>query len=131
MIFIMGLFETAGVASILPFLAVLANPESVTENELLMQAYHMVGSADPQSFLVILGLGVLAILVISNGFSALTTWRLLRFIYMSGHTLSNRLLRQYLGMPLLILTLNAQHLSEYLTSDIRIFCRRPPRACVA
>jgi hypothetical protein len=31
----------------------------------------------------------------------------------------------------LILTLNAQHLSEYLTSDIRIFCRRPPRACVA
>jgi transposase len=32
---------------------------------------------------------------------------------------------------LLILTLNAQHLSEYLTSDIRIFCRRPPRACVA
>jgi hypothetical protein len=35
------------------------------------------------------------------------------------------------GLPLLILTLNAQHLSEYLTSDIRIFCRRPPRACVA
>jgi hypothetical protein len=42
----------------------------------------------------------------------------------------------YLGrythrIALLILTLNAQHLSEYLTSDIRIFCRRPPRACVA
>jgi hypothetical protein len=38
----------------------------------------------------------------------------------------------YLGRYLLlILTLNAQHLSEYLTSDIRIFCRRPPRACVA
>jgi hypothetical protein len=35
------------------------------------------------------------------------------------------------GMWVLILTLNAQHLSEYLTSDIRIFCRRPPRACVA
>jgi hypothetical protein len=34
-------------------------------------------------------------------------------------------------MQVLILTLNAQHLSEYLTSDIRIFCRRPPRACVA
>jgi hypothetical protein len=32
---------------------------------------------------------------------------------------------------MLILTLNAQHLSEYLTSDIRISCRRPPRACVA
>jgi ABC-type multidrug transport system fused ATPase/permease subunit len=99
LIFIMGLFETAGVASILPFLAVLANPDSVTENEFLMQAYQLIGSADPQSFLVILGLGVLAVLIVSNGFSALTTWLLLRFIYLSGHTLSNRLLRQYLGMP--------------------------------
>jgi hypothetical protein len=38
---------------------------------------------------------------------------------------------QILIWAVLILTLNAQHLSEYLTSDIRIFCRRPPRACVA
>jgi hypothetical protein len=52
-------------------------------------------------------------------------------------TLGGRLarLRKEQGLTqielVLILTLNAQHLSEYLTSDIRIFCRRPPRACVA
>ena len=38
-----GLIQTAGIASVMPFIAVVSNPEVVTENRYLAGAYQALG----------------------------------------------------------------------------------------
>ncbi len=98
-ILIMGLLEATGIASIMPFMAVLANPTIIETNKFLSQVYTVTDLASPNQFLFFLGFGVLFILLASNSFAAFTSWLLLRFIYITGHTLSTRLFNKYLNAP--------------------------------
>ncbi len=99
MILVMGFIEMAGVASIMPFVAVLSNPGIVKTNQYLASAYEWLGFTDPQAFLFFLGLCVLVLVVGSIGFKALTTWAILRFTAMRHFSLSRRLFRRYLNQP--------------------------------
>ncbi len=58
----MGLVNMAGVASIMPFLAVLANPEIVREQSVLAAAYRWLGFDDVQPFLILLGAATFAVI---------------------------------------------------------------------
>jgi len=48
----MAALEIAGVASVMPFLSVLGNPEVVRENDALAAAYHGLGFASVDAFLI-------------------------------------------------------------------------------
>lgn len=98
-ILVMGLLETTGIASIMPFMAVLANPEVIETNKFLSQAYVITGLTSHNQFLFFLGLVVLSVLIVSNSFSAFTTGFLLRFVFLRGHVLSSRLFAKYLHSP--------------------------------
>ncbi len=118
-ILIMGLLETAGIASIMPFMAVLANPEVINTNDFLSQGYAIAGAANSDQFLFVLGIVVLIVLVVSNSFAAFTTWLLLRFVYFSGHKLSCRLFEKYLGAPYsFFLSNNSAELVKNITNDV-------------
>ncbi len=99
MILVMAFLETVGVASIIPFMSVLGNPEVVETNRWLFLAHDRLGFTDPRNFLFFLGLVVFVVLVSSIAFKALTQWAILRFTYMRVHSLSCRLLKGYLGRP--------------------------------
>ena len=99
MILVMAFLETVGVASIIPFMSVLGNPEIVETNPWLNFVYSRLGFTEPKNFLFFLGLVVFVILVFSIAFKALTQWAMLRFTYMRVHSLSCRLLQGYLGRP--------------------------------
>ena len=99
MVLVMGFVETVGVASIMPFLSVLGNPEVVETNPWLSSVYNQLGFTDPERFLFFLGLVVFVVLVVSISFKALTKWVMLRFTLMRNHSLSCRLLHGYLGRP--------------------------------
>jgi ABC-type multidrug transport system fused ATPase/permease subunit len=99
MIVVMALLEVIGVASILPFLAVLANPDVVSTNPYLSAIYERLGFQDPRRFLLFLGLVVFIALVASILFKAATTYALVRFTQMRGYTLSRRLVAGYLNQP--------------------------------
>ena len=61
MIIIMALLETLGVASILPFIAVLTNPELIQTNLLINKIFtysEILGVETNQQFLFFLGLSV-------------------------------------------------------------------------
>ena len=92
----MALFEVLGIASIMPFLALIANPDSIQTTPLLKHAYELGGFSNPRSFMFFFGAVVLGLLVVTNAFTALTTWMLYLFSWMRNHTLSSRLLRKYL-----------------------------------
>lgn len=63
MILMMGFLETAGVASVMPFVALLANPKLVETNHYFSAAYQWVGFGTPQTFLLFLGFVVIGLAV--------------------------------------------------------------------
>jgi len=102
MILIMALLDTIGVVSILPFMAVLASPDLIETNMILnkmFQTSKIFGVENNKQFLIALGILVIAMLVISLSFKALTTYLQTRFIVMREYSVGKRLLEGYLNHP--------------------------------
>ncbi len=116
---IMGLFETIGVASIMPFLTILSAPEKVQENELLQAVSAAIGASSTSDLLFVMGAGALLLLILSNGVSALTTWFLLSWTQYLGHTISRRLLAGYLAKPyVFFLNRNSAELGKNILAEV-------------
>jgi ABC-type bacteriocin/lantibiotic exporter with double-glycine peptidase domain len=99
---IMALLDMIGVASILPLIAVLANPGVIETNIFLnkiFQVSSVFGVENSQQFLFLLGLLVFLIVVSSLAFKALTIFRQAQFAEMCQYTLSKRLVEGYLNQP--------------------------------
>ena len=97
-----ALFEMLGVASILPFMAVLANPNLVQTNVVLNTAFNMssyIGVYTSERFLFVLGGLVLMLLITSLSLKALTTYVQTRFVMMSECRIGKRLVEAYLSQP--------------------------------
>jgi len=102
MMLVMALLDMLGVASILPFIAVLANPALVETNPILSWAYQLsanVGVASVEQFLFLLGFLVFVLLVFSLAFKALTTYAQTRFALMREYSIGKRLVEGYLHQP--------------------------------
>ncbi len=99
LILIMALLDAAGVASIMPFMAVLANPQLMETNATLLIIYYFSGAKNAHEFLFLLGLVVFVLLVISTAFKAMTTYALARFTLMRECSIGQRLLNVYLRQP--------------------------------
>jgi ABC-type multidrug transport system fused ATPase/permease subunit len=94
-----GLVEMVGVASILPFLAVLADPAAVETNRYLAWAYAGLGFESPRTFLAFLGAAVLAFVVFSLGVRLAATFMIARFANMRAYSLSSQLIENYMRQP--------------------------------
>ena len=102
MILIMALLDMIGVASILPFMAVLTNPDIVQTNIILgkmFQASSVFNVENNQQFLYFLGVLVFVLLVASLAFKALTTYLQIRFVQMREYSIGKRLVEGYLHQP--------------------------------
>jgi ABC-type multidrug transport system fused ATPase/permease subunit len=102
MIFLVALLETIGVASIMPFMAVLANPELVHTNGFLHSAFAIatrVGVVTVQQFLFALGAICFLLLLVSLTLKAITTYAQIRFTLMREFTIGKRLVEGYLHQP--------------------------------
>lgn len=102
LILIMALLDMIGVASILPFMAVLTNPEIIETNIILskmFQASAIFKIETSQQFVFGLGVLVFVLLVISLSFKALTTYVQVRFVQMREYSIGRRLVEGYLKQP--------------------------------
>ena len=99
MMFIMGLLDTAGVASIMPFIAVLVDQQLVQTNRALSFLYSAFGFSQLQNFLFALGVLVFVALVASLAFKALIIYAQVRFVLMREYAISRRLVAGYLHQP--------------------------------
>jgi len=94
MILVMAFLDMLGVASILPFMAVLADPELVQTNAMLSTAFTIsrhIGIHTTEQFLFVLGMLLFVLLVVSLAFKALTTYAQLRFTLMRECSIGKRL----------------------------------------
>ena len=101
-ILIMALLDMIGVASILPFMAVLTNPGLVETNlilNLMFEASSVFGVENNQQFLFALGILVFVMLVSSLAFKALTIYFQVRFVQMRQYSIGKRLVEGYLHQP--------------------------------
>lgn len=96
---LMAFFQAAGIASILPFINMVMNPEIISENKWLSFFYFSFHFENQNNFIVFSGFVVLILLVIGNMVSAVSTWMKIHFVWRKNHSLSTALLRKYLSMP--------------------------------
>src|SRR5688572_6849286 len=94
-----GLVQMIGIASILPFLAVLANPEVIETTARLNALYTGLGFESPHRFLVFLGVAIFCLVFFGLLFRTFTHYAIYRFVFLRGYAISSRLLAGYLGQP--------------------------------
>ena len=124
MVLIMAFLDMLGVASIMPFIAVLANPELVYSNALLFDAFMLGQQFDirtPEQFLFALGALVFVLLVTSLAFKAITTYAQTRFALMREYSISKRLVDGYLHQPYSwFLNRHSADLGKNILSEVQI-----------
>lgn len=121
MILIMALLDVIGVASIMPFMAVVTNPSLVETNPLLGFLYRNLGAPSRQYFLLILGVLMFLLLIFSLAFKALTTYCQLKFNLTCEYTIGRRLVEGYLHQPYSwFLTRNSTDLGRNILSEVSV-----------
>ena len=124
MFVIMALIDMIGVASILPFMAVLTNPSLIETNMILNYMYqvsNIFGVENDQEFFFALGFLVFIILIISLIFKAITTYIEVKFLQMCEYNVSKRLVEGYLYQPYIwFLNRNSAELGKSILSQVSI-----------
>ncbi len=122
MILIMALLDMIGVASILPFMAVLTNPNIIETNIIINKIYQIsiiFGVENNEEFLFALGILVFVLLIASLSFKALTTYVQVRFVQMREYTISKRFVENYLYQPYSwFLNRNSANLGKTILSEV-------------
>jgi ABC-type multidrug transport system fused ATPase/permease subunit len=102
MIILMAFLDMLGVASILPFMAVLATPELVQTNAVLNTAFttsSKIGIQTTEQFLFSLGVLVFVLLITSLALKAFTAYAQTRFAGILEYSIGKRLINGYLHQP--------------------------------
>ncbi|MDX9768260.1 MAG: ATP-binding cassette domain-containing protein [Ectothiorhodospiraceae bacterium] len=94
-----ALIETAGVATFMPFFAVLGNPERIAASPLLAGIYDGLGFSSERRFLFAMGGGVFVLIVLGSISKLLTSYVQARYAYRRIHSIGLRLLAAYLHQP--------------------------------
>lgn len=96
MVVCMAVMELLGIASIGPFMALVADMQMLDTNAVLNKVYIASGARTHTEFLFFSGLIVLVMLAIASVLSIITTWRLSLFAYSVGTEIGDRLYSYYL-----------------------------------
>jgi len=99
MLMISSFFDVAGVASIMPFMAVLVNPGVIETNAALAWLYSTLGFNNEQDFLFYLGVAVFVLLVFSICLKAALIYAQIKFIKFREASIGERLIERYLSQP--------------------------------
>ena len=122
MTLIMALLDMIGIASIMPFMAVLTDNSLIETNSSLnyiFQFSYKFGVENVKQFLFFLGVILFIILIVTISFKAITTYFLLRFTHNLGYSISSRLVKGYLRQPYSwFLNRNSSKLGKSILSEV-------------
>lgn len=118
----MGLLEILGVASILPFMQLVANPDGILQYDVVQAIVDYFGFNRTRQLVLASGGIVVGLIVVANLFSIYATWLQYTTSWQFIHHLSKRLMAGYLRMPYpYFLTTPTAELSSYVLSQIGDF----------
>ena len=117
----MALIDMLGIASIMPFLALLTNPEIIDTNNILNFLYKKVnvyGVKNEQDFLILVGILVFFLLIVSIAIKAITLYFQTKYIRYCEYSLSKRLFERYLYQPYSwFLNQNSSYIGKNILSE--------------
>jgi len=115
LVVLMAFLELVGIASIGPFMALVADINLLESNAIYNKLYVVSGLNSPTDFLFATGIGVLVMLGIASFVSIFTIWRLSLFSMQVGTEIADRLYQHYLRQNWLF---HASGSSAQLTKQI-------------
>lgn len=98
----MAFLDMLGVASIMPFVAVLANPEIIENNDILNYLFiksSNLGVENNNDFLFLLGISVFILLIVSITTRLITNYLQISFALMREYSIGKKLVEGYLSQP--------------------------------
>ena len=121
LILTMALIDILGIASIMPFIALLTNPEIIYTNEILNSVYKKgstFGVNNEQDFLIFVGIIVFSLLITSITIRALTSYFQSKYLRYCEFSLSKRLFKLYLYQPYSwFLNQNSSYIGKTILSE--------------
>jgi len=96
---VVGSIEVAGIASIMPFIAVVSNPEIIHTNKHLSYIYNMLGFDSINNFIVMIGFLVFSVIIFTNLVKIIHLRFELNFVHNYLSELSVRLFSIYTKKP--------------------------------
>jgi len=124
MTILMAVIDTLGVASILPFVAVLSNPTIIETNFILNNFFLFLndyGIENNLQFLLVLGVIVFVLLIFSLIFKIVTQYIQLRFVQMREYSISKKLAERYVKQSYSwFLNRNSADLGKNILSEVNI-----------
>lgn len=119
MITFTALIEAAGIASIMPFIAIVTNPNLIEQNVYIHSLYLTLNGNDKSVFLIQMGFIVLLMVVISVLFRAATLTTTLKFVFKKEAELSHKMLQGMLRLGYLdLITFKKDEVKKVIFSDV-------------
>jgi hypothetical protein len=110
--------QATGIVSIVPFLAVLSEPQMVESNALLKQLYEALAFENRDDFLFFLGVVAFTVFASGTALQAVNFWLTTRFANGQQYKLSRRLMSDYLRRPYaFFLTRNSSDLAKTVLQE--------------
>ena len=123
LILIMALLDMIGVASVLPFVTILVNPNLLETNLVLKKMFEvstLFGIENNQQFLFFLGIMVFTLVVSSLAFKTIVTYFQVRFIFLREYSIGKRILEGYLHQPYSwFLSRNSSEIGKTILSEVQ------------
>jgi ABC-type multidrug transport system fused ATPase/permease subunit len=114
----MALVDMVGVAAVLPFLAVAADPAAARGHWFLAALYEASGVTSDHAFVLLLGLLVVGFLLLGLAVKLAGQFRIVRFGHQRNHSLSLRLMQRYMQHPYVwFLNRNSANLGAAILSE--------------
>ena len=116
---IAAFFETASVASILPFMAIVMDPSILTQYQWLSSILNFLGIHTQQTAIIAAGVLTVAVLAIGNVVTATNLWVQTRYLASAKRELSSELFTGYLYLPYSFhIQRDTSSLSRVIGSDV-------------
>ncbi|MEY2965077.1 MAG: hypothetical protein RLZZ228_890 [Actinomycetota bacterium] len=93
----MAFSTVAGIAAVMPFFAVLAEPSLIESNRWLGVAYEWSGAESPRAFVVFLGIALIVAITLANVVNLLGKLAMTRFAFWVSNDLQITLFNEYLN----------------------------------
>ena len=93
----MALSTVGGIAAVLPFFTVLADPSETTRQPLLQRLHEMLPAAGERAFIIELGIGFIAVMILANAITLVGSLLASRFAYGVGDRFHSALFTEYMS----------------------------------
>tara|TARA_B100000989_G_C19530584_1_gene469522 strand:- start:3769 stop:5490 length:1722 start_codon:yes stop_codon:yes gene_type:complete len=118
----MAMLETLGIASLMPFLAVLSDPGLIQNNSILSMGYQLSSSfliKNEDQFLLLLGIISFLIIIFSSAYKVYTFYKMYQFLEMLRHSVASRLTESFLFQPYtFFLTKDSSDITKTVLSEV-------------